>query len=252
MSAGLFESAAPAPAAAANPVEARRTKLYPWDSVASQMFEPYGVSALDSLSLKELWDGTVRGNRKACYHSHLAADASKDAWHVGAGISMTAATLQHAIDFFKGSDMARLIKDDLHEKVMKEINELEPSLQILNLGKGSQAEHDTGSFRAAKRQKTAPGAAKTQVTEDQLKTASKALHTWLQQPQSAFRSVLFILSGSGTYYAAHAAELVARAAVAHKPMTEEDFMQAIMARARIPAEKMEAKASSSNTTGLFD
>ena len=253
MSGGLFEDAAPTPPAAAaqESSEARRTKLYPWDSVAAQMFEPHGVSALDTMTLKELWEGTARGNKKVSYHSHLCADASKDAWHVGAGVSLTAATLIHAIEFFKSSDMSRLIKEDLFAKVSKEIDSLEPSLRVLNLGKGSRTEQDTGSFRAAKRLRASTGTAKPQVTEDELKSAARILHAWLQQPQSALRSVLFALSGSGTYYAAHAAELVARAAIAHKPMKEEDFVHAMITRARIPAETMESKGSTSDATGLF-
>ena len=254
MSGGLFDDATPAPAVAAAPEsnEARRTKLYPWDSVAAQMFEPHGVSALDSMTLKELWEGTARGNKKVSYHSHLCADASKDAWHVGAGVSLTAATLINAIDFIKGGDMSRLIKEDLFTKVSKEIESLEPSLRILNLGKGSRTEQDTGSFRAAKRLRASAGTVKPQVTEDELKSAARVLHAWLQKPQSALRSMLFVLSGSGTYYAAHAAELVARAAIAHKPMSEEDFVHAIVMRARIPVETMESKGTSSDATGLFE
>ena len=166
-------------------------------------------------------------------------------------MSLKAATLIHAIKFFKRSDMSRLIKKDLYAKVCKEIESLEPSLHILSLGKGSRTEHDTGSFRAAKCLRASAGTAKPQDTEDELKSAAKALHAWLQQPQSALRSVLFVLSGSGTYYAAHAAELVARAAIAHKPMKEEDFVHAMVMRARIPAESMETKGSSSDATGLF-
>eukprot|EP00971_Amphidinium_carterae_P317235 6306845-Amphidinium_carterae.1 len=47
----------------------RHTKLYPYDSTASQLFEPFGASTFGSLSnklsLTELWRASAAGNRKA-------------------------------------------------------------------------------------------------------------------------------------------------------------------------------------------
>ena len=54
----------------------RRTKLYPWDSVASQLLNPYGKSVLDDVSCKALWKSVQRGSQKAAFHSELAAGPS--------------------------------------------------------------------------------------------------------------------------------------------------------------------------------
>ena len=85
----LFEKAAPEQEAeeeSQHVVAAkRRTKLFPYDSVAAQLLEPHGTSSVDKMSLAELWASTAKGNKRAMYHSHLAADQEEDAWHVGAG-----------------------------------------------------------------------------------------------------------------------------------------------------------------------
>ena len=151
MSAGLFDNTdGGAPPAATDQVAGRRTKLFPWDSVATQLFEPHGESALDAMSLKQIWEAAMKGNKKAAYHSHLC-DKTTDAWHVGAGISLTAASLLAAIKHFRNPDIKKIIVPELYAKVENELQALEPKLQLLNLGKGSQSQKD--SFRAAKRLK---------------------------------------------------------------------------------------------------
>ena len=62
---GLFGSGA-APDAASAP-DGRRTKLFGYDSVAAQLLEPYGTSALGGMTLPDLWKATQQGNRKAAY-----------------------------------------------------------------------------------------------------------------------------------------------------------------------------------------
>ena len=203
MSAGLFGDAS-----AAVPEEStreeRRVKLFPWDSVASQLFEPFQESAIDNLTLKEIWSGAAKGNKKTAYHSHLCADITKDPWHVGAGISQTAAILQEAIKNYKSQDMQQLIKEELRAKIDKDVAMLETILEKLNVGKGSQASRDTGTYRAAKKPKTSAGPVTT-PTEKEVVQAAKALHAWLSEERTPFRFLLLILAGKGTYYAAHAA-----------------------------------------------
>ena len=84
---------------------------------------------------------------------------------------------------------------------------------------------------------------------DPLKAASE-FRAWLLKEKSAFRSFLFILAGNNTYYTGHTAELVARAAVKCKPMSEQDFLQAVTARMRKPETQDSSKAC--DGTGLFD
>ena len=232
----------------------RRTKLFPWDSVASQLFEPYGESALDQLSLQDVWTAANKGNKKALYHSHLCASQASDAWHVGAGISLTAASLLAAIKNFRQPDMKRLIVPTVYEKIEKELEDLEPALVLLNLGKGSQSNRDTGSFRAAKRHKAAAGGSDGMTgSEEQTLEAAKKFYQWLAQEKTPFRSLLFLLSGNNSYYSAHCAEVVARAGLKHKPITQADFVNAMQARMqKMPQPQAHGGSAGSDATGLFD
>ncbi|CAE7374074.1 unnamed protein product [Symbiodinium sp. CCMP2592] len=233
------------------PKKERRVKLFPWDSVATQMLEPYGESSFDSMSLDALWAATAKGNKSAEYHSHLCAPQDQDPWHVGAGISLTAAALLAAMKHFRDENIKMLLKPEWYEKIEAEVKKLEPTLRILNLGKGSQVQRDTGSFRQAKKQKTgAFEATGTPPTAEDMKNAAKNFHQWLKQDKSPFRSFLFIVSASNTYYTAHIAETVARAGVAHKPMSVEDFQLAMEARnTQAPPA---STASASTASGLFE
>ena len=253
MSDALFadaENAAPAPSESAGP---RRTKLFPWDSVAAQLLEPYGESALDSMSLKQVYDAASRGNKTAAYHSHLCADQASDAWHVGAGVSMTAAALLAAFRHIETADIGKLIMPELLAKVKIEIDDLTPHLRILDMGKGSQSQKDTGSFRAAKRMRTTGSGTNVEpVTEADLRASAKAMHAWLRRDKTPLRSLLFLLGGGNTYYTAHTAEVVARACIRHKPITEEQFVEAVVTRSKSKEVVPETKSAGSDATGLFD
>lgn len=248
MAEGLFGAGLQAESAKA---EARRVKLFPWDSVAAQLLEPYGESAFDNLTLDKLWTAASRGNRKAAYHSHLCASQVDDAWHVGAGISQTASSLLAAIKNFKSAEMQQLIKPELYTKVEEEIATLEPALKMLNLGRGSQTQQDTGSFRDTKKRKVGEAPAEMPTASDMAK-AAQALHAWLKKERSPFRSLLFILSGSNSYYTAHVAETVARAAVEKKPMTADHFQEAMIARMGTAPAASSPAAAASSTSGLFE
>ena len=79
-----------------------------------------GASSFDTLSLEQLRGAARRGNKSAANHSHLCAPQDADPWHVGAGVSLTAAALLAAIDKFRSPDMKQLIKQDLYNKVPQE------------------------------------------------------------------------------------------------------------------------------------
>ncbi len=249
MADGLFGAGATSSPAATAATESRRVKLFPWDSPAMQLLEPYGESAIDNLSMPKLWEAVSKGNQKAKYHSHLCA-GNGDQWHIGAGISLTAAALVAAVKHFRSDNIRSLLKPDLYEKIEKELVELEPILNTLNLGKGSQTERDTGSLRQAKRQKT--GEAKPDPSEAEVVKAAHWFHAWLSKPQSPFRSFLFIAAAGNTFYTGHVAEVVARAAVAHKPMRTDDFETAMRARLHKPASGSDTRAAASTAAGLFE
>ena len=250
MSEGLLGDAVAEVAADSKSAEKRRVKLFPWDSVATQLLEPYGESSFETLSLEKLYAATAKGNKGAAYHSHLCAPMDTDPWHVGAGISLTAAALLAAIDKFRSEEMQALLKPELYAKVREELVELEPVLKRLNLGRGSQVTRDAGSFREAKKQKTGHATSEPVVsTPDEMKQAAFAFHKWLKQPRSAFRSLLFILAGGNTYYTGHVAETTARAVIEHKPLTQVDFQTAMVERM---SKAPQASTTASSTSGLFD
>ena len=185
MSEGLLGDALAEVAADSKSAEKRRVKLFPWDSVATQLLEPYGESSFDTLSLEKLYAATAKGNKGAAYHSHLCAPMDTDPWHVGAGISLTAAALLAAINKFRSEEMQALLKPELYAKVREELVELEPVLKRLNLGRGSQVTRDAGSFREAKKQKTGHATSEPVAsTPDEMKQAAFAFHKWLKQPRS--------------------------------------------------------------------
>ena len=186
MADGLFAEAPAAAAVPADQTTGRRTKLFPWDPVAAQLFEPHGESALDTVTLKQMWEAAAKGNKRAAYHSHLCADQATDGWHVGAGIFMTAASLLAAIKHFRTPEMKKLINTEFYEKADSELKDLEPMLHMLSLGKGSQSQKDTGSFRAAKRQKATAGGVDSGVaTEADIMKAAKGFHEWRSKPKSS-------------------------------------------------------------------
>ena len=248
---GLFGASASEQPAKDPAKDERRVKLFPWDSLASQLFEPWGESSLDELSLQQLYNAANKGNKKTRYRSHLCADLSTDAWHVGAGISQTCEILLLAIKNWESQDMERLVRPDIYAKVKDEIATLAPALKILHVGKGSQESRDTGTLRQAKKQKVST-AVRATPTEDQVSEAAKVFHKWLAQEQSAFRSALFIVAGKNTYYAAHAAEVMARATVSQKPLTPEHIVTAMTARISKMAPQSGSARGSSDATGLFE
>ena len=79
MADGLFGAGATSSPAATAATESRRVKLFPWDSPAMQLLEPYGESAIDNLSMPKLWEAVSKGNQKAKYHSHLCAGSDDQA-----------------------------------------------------------------------------------------------------------------------------------------------------------------------------
>ncbi|OLP86920.1 hypothetical protein AK812_SmicGene31935 [Symbiodinium microadriaticum] len=97
-----------------------------------------GASSFDTLSLEQLRGAARRGNKSAANHSHLCAPQDADPWHVGAGVSLTAAALLAAIDKFRSPDMKQLIKQDLYNKVPQEfawikVCAIAPALALLPL-----------------------------------------------------------------------------------------------------------------------
>ena len=252
MSEGLFDSARAAPEEAATPQEKKpkRTKLFSYDSVAAQVLEPFGSNNFDDMSLEAIWKSTLAGNSKTAYYSHLCADGETDGWHIGAGISQTAAALLSAIEHYKHEHVRAMLQKTICDKIDADIKGLEPHLAILNMGRGSQKEKNMGSFRAAKKARlTSDG--RGPVSEADVKAAAKAVHQWLSLTSSPFRSFLYLTGKGNVFYGAHVAEVVARAAIAHKPLGKDAFIAAVVARASKPEETATGQPAT-GSSGLFD
>ena len=231
---GLFGDAIPAGAEAAK-TAGKRTKLYGYDSVAAQMFDPYGDSMVSSASLQDLWNATSGGGNKVEFFSHLAADVEKNPWAVGVGLSTTCQVLICAIKHIKADEMKHIMKDDLRTKAIQEADSILPVLETLNFGKGSQADSSKGvTMSALKRKKSDEGGVhvKPLPSEEEVKSAVFKLHEWLSREHTVLRAVISILAGEGTFYGAHVAEKVARAAIHCKPADKEHFLKGAMERCK--------------------
>ena len=253
---GLFGSGAATAATEANSAaDGRRTKLFGYDSVAAQLLEPYGASAIGDMSLKDLWEATAKGNRKAAYHSHLCADVAKDGWHVGAGISMTASAVLHAVEALEHENLKRVLREELYTAAMNEAASLKPHLEVLNFGKGVAGQGPVqASFRTVKKRRLEPGAASVPGrSEADVQKAAEHLCDWLAKPSSPLRGLLCILSGNNAFFTGYTAEKVARSCVLHKPASKADFVAGALARARTVASPGESggAAGSGDVTGLL-
>ena len=159
--AGLFEqgTAAPtSPGGATNkggaadpktPAE-RRDKLFVYDAAAVQALNPYGCSQFTDSAPEEVWNMVTKGNNRAKFHSELASD---DAWRIGVGISRTAETLVEGIQMLKTDNMAKLLKPEPLKLALDEATALQPHLEILNFGKGSEKDAGPGNLASLKRRR---------------------------------------------------------------------------------------------------
>ena len=230
---GCFPAAAGAPSAGAETHDAagtRRTKLFPYDSAAAQLLNPYGSSTVSTLTPQALWSAVKKGNKKAAFHSELAAkETTGGEYRVGVGISRTAGTLVEAIDKLKSDHVKALIKEDLWKKAMDEADTLLPHLQRLNAGKGTEGNSAGGSsFAALKKRRANPSDSAGSLGS--LDDASAAVHAWFRKPQSPLRGILSILSADGAFYSGHVAEKVARSWIEVENVKEDQFLRAAKAR----------------------
>ena len=251
--AGLFEQGTAAPtgtakgAAGAAPSTERRDKLFVYDAAAAQALNPYGCSQFTDSLPEEVWNMVSKGNNRAKFHSELASD---DAWRIGVGISRTAETLLEGIHLLRTGNVSKLLKPEPLELALDEAAALEPYLEVLNFGKGSEKDASPGNLASLKRRKLEDAAApplKEEVTE-----AADALHAWLQQKTSPLRAIFVVLAGSGAFWAAHVAEKVARAAVIHKPLEGPAMRNAALARRKEHTAGAQSSAAADDASGLFD
>jgi hypothetical protein len=258
--AGLFTASARASSptmqrkeAAAGP---RRTKLYTYDSVAAQVFNPYGSSVFTKLSPKEIWTAAAAGNKKAKFHTELAADKEHGGdYRVGVGMSRMAETLLAAIEQLDDENIGLLLAPGPLQSAQAEGKALAPALRILNAGKGAENDETAASFSAFKKHKGNAGSSSKDTgrpassTTADIEKAAAEYHDWLSKETTPLRAVLAILAGNGTFFAAHVAEKTSRAWALHKPADKSAAQAAALARARPQAPS--TATNSKDTEGLF-
>jgi len=249
--AGLFDSnfggaSAAGPDAKKQRVDpnARRVKLFPWDTVASQMFNPYGKSNISDISTGKLWKAASDGNKAVMFHTELAASTD---YRVGIGFSRSAEAVVAAIEQLKDPNVTKLLNPAALQAAMAEADELLPHLKVLNVGKGSEGGNTQSGFSSLRKR---PHASQQGPTQEQTTTAAKAFYAWLRKEKTPLRAILSILSGDGAFYAGYAAEKTARSFVDHKPADEHAIVKACLARAHTAPEE-EPVTKRDDTQGLF-
>ena len=117
-----------APQAGAETAQTKATQLRQWDRVAAQALNPSGVSAIESVSLKDLWDVASKGHNKVHYYfTEIAADAETGGpGRVGIGISRTAESLLAAINKLEVDHNKQWIEPAMLQKAMDEVATLKP------------------------------------------------------------------------------------------------------------------------------
>ena len=229
----------------------RRNKLFPWDTVAAQTFNPYWVSMLEQMSLKDTWAAASTGSKKAEFHTELAA--VNDPYRVGVGVSRKAQTVKAAIVKLKSdANYKSLIVPALFTKAMAVADALLPALEALDGGKFSVASSERTVGFAGQRKKQPD--AKKPPSMPEVAAAATKFHAWLSKDQCPLRGLLACLSGGGVFFAAHAADKTARSAIAHKPIPEDVFVHVAQERL-VKQSEQDPEASKANsskdTEGLF-
>ena len=250
---GLFAArpapGSPADSSATRPLPAtaeRRQKLYGYDSAAAQALNPYGPSNFTTESTADVWKMVSKGSRKAAFHSELAAE---DGWRIGVGLSRTAETLLEALKLLDEEHTVMVLKPEILQLAKAEAAELQPHLEVLNFGKGSEKESSAATLSSVKRRKVTTAVAPPD--EATVGQATDKFRDWLCKSQSPLRTLFAIMAGSGTWWAAHVAEKVVRAAVLHKPLDAAALRAAALARRKEPApSSASAPASSDDFRGL--
>lgn len=247
---GLFSAgpASQAPSSVAGEPSGRRTKLYFYDSVASQMLNPWGESNFTQESTEAVWRAAAQGTKKVAFHTELA---DEEKYRQGVGLSRTAEALLAAIAVLESKNMTKLLQQGPLEAARNEAAELKPHLTLLNRGKGRQEGPKEFTMSQLKKRRVDSGAS-APPSEEAVKAAAVEVHKWLSKETTPLRAILTILAGNGTFWAGHVAEKTCRAAVQHKPFTEVTFAAAAAARNTAPAPSVAAQSTAADTGGLFD
>ena len=179
----------------------RRVKLRGYESAPAVFFNPYGKSAAEDMSVKDVWQKVAEGSYHVAFHSELAATSSTGGpYRVGIGLSRLAESLLAALaelqqPVYKNVIDNALLRDALHEGVM-----LQPYLQVLHAGKATPTD-DTPRLGFSKVRAAHRAAVQTVACRnvDDLRLSAAHVWKWLQREDSHFRRLLGFLSGEGCF-----------------------------------------------------
>jgi len=233
--AGLFDDAPVVHAGVKRASEAnageRRTKLKMWDSTCSQMLNPYGSSISKYYDVQKLWDTVSKGSKVAVYHSELAAGNDADGiYRQGVGLSRFAESMLASIDALKEPNISKLLKDAPLQAALADAAAIEPSLRILNQGKGSQSSSDAVGFQHMRAAAARAAAGHTGHTDKEVSDAASTIHDWLSKETTPLRAILAIMGSHGAFWTGHVNEKVARGWVVVKKTSKEQTRACALAR----------------------
>ena len=159
-----------------------------------------------------------KGNKYLEFYDYVAAS---DPVQKGVSMSQFAQCTKHAINHFREERMKIVLKPEIYEKVKAVVDDIYPSLEILDGGSQHKGHGGFSSLAYS----AAEGKNEEQVTQ-----AAKDIYAWLKKKDDPFRAYLQILSGSGALFAAQVEEKVIRSYVIAGNGSEEDFVDAAQKR----------------------
>jgi hypothetical protein len=207
----------------------KRVMLWECDHVAHAVLDPFGRNDFDLKSDADVWKMTREGGASCVFHSNLAAKTDEEGGQdrVGIGISQTAQGMKALIKHLDNEHVGKLLKPELLKLAKDEAGALMPFIEVLDLGKVGFSKQAIG-FNAMKKARQDPQPAGK--PEAEVQNAARELHKFLVKPVSPLRSFLEIMSGGGVFYVAFCGIKTARAACLYKPINEQDFINAAVAR----------------------
>ena len=180
----------------------RRKTLSRSDYIAVQGPRPHNPTAIDEMSLSDLWKVISSGNDWTSYFSYLA---DPDRRKQGVAISQFAQVMKHAIDHLKRPRLKNMIKDDVYERIISKANIIYPHFEVLDGGSDYWQQRGRTVHLSSGINRRPP------KDVDAVTASAKAIHTWLMEPQCPLRAWMAISSGNGIVYVAQCDEKSHRA-----------------------------------------
>ena len=172
----------------------RRVKLRVESFVPNVLLDLCQKTSLPDLQPRDLWNQTK-------------SDDSME-YHAKTGYEYKAYIMKQAIAELRKSYIKAIIKEKIWMQAIDDAMSLESALNVLNNCNGNQ---DPTSDRDLQMiQNSEPAADELQPTMEEIESAKKELHAWLNKPATPLRAMLTILSGGGFFFVAHTAEKTMR------------------------------------------